>query len=305
MRRNKSLPGKLSPYNSSLSSGRKLPALVTPECLEYKSAKSMTQELTSILSKAKGTSSARALKSSVPLLSSSSTPRVAYRVGSHSTKALRGLTDTPMSKGAFVFPKEDAPRSSTPWVQSLAKETESPRLRVDTESTSRPGTSRQTTGQGQLKPRKLRLLMQGRKERNSDAVGKVLFKKTSRLEKKPVKTQLASVVTRVPLSSAERQARITPSVPEDLQGKRERIYREHLHQTFHALKVFKKLPPPDPIKLKQKQLSLTMRPGHAGKKTMIFDLDETLIHCSDDLETSAVVLPIRFPTGEVISVRCR
>jgi CTD small phosphatase-like protein 2 len=148
--------------------------------------------------------------------------------------------------------------------------------------------------------------MQGRKERNSDAVGKVLFKKTSRLEKKPVvKTQLASVVTRVPRSSAERQARRTPSVPDDLQGQRERIYREHLHHTFQALKVFKTLPSPDPIKLKQKQLSLPMRPGYAGKKTMIFDLDETLIHCSDDLETSAVVLPIRFPTGEVIRVRCR
>lgn len=41
--------------------------------------------------------------------------------------------------------------------------------------------------------------------------------------------------------------------------------------------------------------------GYAGKKTVIFDLDETLIHCNDTLTPPYdVKLPIHFPTGEVI-----
>jgi CTD small phosphatase-like protein 2 len=37
------------------------------------------------------------------------------------------------------------------------------------------------------------------------------------------------------------------------------------------------------------------------KKTIIFDLDETLIHCVDDPETQKpdVILTIRFPNGEI------
>ena len=38
-----------------------------------------------------------------------------------------------------------------------------------------------------------------------------------------------------------------------------------------------------------------------AKKTVVFDLDETLIHCVDDLqkETPDIVLEVRFPNGEV------
>lgn len=40
---------------------------------------------------------------------------------------------------------------------------------------------------------------------------------------------------------------------------------------------------------------------YVGKKTVIFDLDETLIHCNDTLTPPFdVKLPITFPTGEVI-----
>ena len=37
------------------------------------------------------------------------------------------------------------------------------------------------------------------------------------------------------------------------------------------------------------------------KKTAIFDLDETLVHCVDDPDTQAshVVLEIKFPNGEI------
>ena len=38
-----------------------------------------------------------------------------------------------------------------------------------------------------------------------------------------------------------------------------------------------------------------------GKKTVVFDLDETLIHCNENLNSRYdVKLPIVFPTGEVI-----
>ena len=36
-------------------------------------------------------------------------------------------------------------------------------------------------------------------------------------------------------------------------------------------------------------------------KTVVFDLDETLIHCNENMDVlSDVTLPITFPTGEVI-----
>jgi CTD small phosphatase-like protein 2 len=39
------------------------------------------------------------------------------------------------------------------------------------------------------------------------------------------------------------------------------------------------------------------------KKTIVFDLDETLIHCNENMDiVSDVTLPITFPTGEIIEV---
>lgn len=41
----------------------------------------------------------------------------------------------------------------------------------------------------------------------------------------------------------------------------------------------------------------------SDKKTLVFDLDETLIHCNENSNIpSDVMLPIQFPTGEVIKV---
>ena len=38
-----------------------------------------------------------------------------------------------------------------------------------------------------------------------------------------------------------------------------------------------------------------------AKKTLIFDLDETLVHCNDSKDIpSDVILTINFPTGETI-----
>lgn len=43
--------------------------------------------------------------------------------------------------------------------------------------------------------------------------------------------------------------------------------------------------------------------SNIGKKTLIFDLDETLIHCNDSKEVkSDIVLPIIFENGETVDV---
>lgn len=41
---------------------------------------------------------------------------------------------------------------------------------------------------------------------------------------------------------------------------------------------------------------------HGTQKTIIFDLDETLVHCVDDIETENpdVVLNVVFPNGEEV-----
>lgn len=39
------------------------------------------------------------------------------------------------------------------------------------------------------------------------------------------------------------------------------------------------------------------------KKTLVLDLDETLIHCNENLNLPFdIVVPITFPTGEIIEV---
>ena len=94
------------------------------------------------------------------------------------------------------------------------------------------------------------------------------------------------------------------------------IYKEHLIQSFQALTFCKYLKPVDPKVLAQKKVFLPKRPTHKGilsyffcfkynldKKTIVFDLDETLIHCNESTDVPAdVILPIKFPHGEVIEV---
>ena len=46
---------------------------------------------------------------------------------------------------------------------------------------------------------------------------------------------------------------------------------------------------------------LPRRPGYEKFKTIIFDLDETLVHCNEnENEVTDVTLPIKFPTGEIV-----
>jgi CTD small phosphatase-like protein 2 len=80
-------------------------------------------------------------------------------------------------------------------------------------------------------------------------------------------------------------------------------YNDHLYQTFLALKFVRNLPEPDMSQLSGRRLHLTKRPAYMNKKTVIFDLDETLIHCLDESHraNADAVIPIKFPTGEIIN----
>ena len=57
---------------------------------------------------------------------------------------------------------------------------------------------------------------------------------------------------------------------------------EHL---CHSMKIIKKLADvavPKSYEIGDHKLNLKKHPMYEGKKTIIFDLDETLIHCSEN-----------------------
>lgn len=79
------------------------------------------------------------------------------------------------------------------------------------------------------------------------------------------------------------------------------LYQEHFLQTYQALSFIKNLRTTDPSVLAQKRVNLPRRESHKDKRTLVFDMDETLIHCNESLDMPAdVVLPIIFPNGEVV-----
>ena len=81
----------------------------------------------------------------------------------------------------------------------------------------------------------------------------------------------------------------------------ESSYREHLFQTFQSLKFIRTLGPMDPGQLQAKTVHLQRRAGWEGKKTLVLDLDETLVHCLDSVQNSPdVVLQIPFGNGVVL-----
>jgi len=79
------------------------------------------------------------------------------------------------------------------------------------------------------------------------------------------------------------------------------LYQEHFLQSYQALSFIKNVRPTDPAVLAQKRVNLPKRDTHKDKRTLVFDMDETLIHCNESLEMPAdVILPIIFPNGEVV-----
>ena len=79
-----------------------------------------------------------------------------------------------------------------------------------------------------------------------------------------------------------------------------RAHENHLLQTVNALKIVKELKPADFEQIESKTVDLSRKPGYEFKKTVIFDLDETLVHCADQTYKSHVVIPITLPNGETV-----
>ena len=81
------------------------------------------------------------------------------------------------------------------------------------------------------------------------------------------------------------------------------LHKLHLLQTLQSLQYIKQVELPSQEDIKKKQLKLPPpRFPQYQKKTIIFDLDETLIHCIDNLESEVpdIVLNVTFPSGEVV-----
>ncbi|CAD8064512.1 unnamed protein product [Paramecium sonneborni] len=76
------------------------------------------------------------------------------------------------------------------------------------------------------------------------------------------------------------------------------IYQDHFQQSYHALQYCKDIVKPSSNTIANKIVNL---PDNKFKKTIIFDLDETLIHCQESNDDpSDTVLTIKFPTGETV-----
>lgn len=76
----------------------------------------------------------------------------------------------------------------------------------------------------------------------------------------------------------------------------DRLYQEHLFNTFQAVKFIRSLKPVDPVQLAAKAVLLPRL--QYPRKTVVFDLDETLVHCVEDVARAHIAVPITFPTGE-------
>lgn len=93
---------------------------------------------------------------------------------------------------------------------------------------------------------------------------------------------------------------LTQSKPQ--RDKAERLERKHALSVLQGLRLGRSLPAVDQGTLIMKRVSLGRKPGCSGRKTLIFDLDETLIHCCSDISQADVKLPIILPSQQVTTV---
>lgn len=123
------------------------------------------------------------------------------------------------------------------------------------------------------------------------------------------KKQLSSKLIRTPL--VQSNSSFAPGQGQGLEGEEKKglskvkaselSYKEHLFHTFQSMKFVKKLPPADLQQIEEKSVYVKKKPGFEYKKTVVFDLDETLVHCPERVgRRPDVVLKVRFPNGEIL-----
>ncbi|CAD8165360.1 unnamed protein product [Paramecium pentaurelia] len=80
-----------------------------------------------------------------------------------------------------------------------------------------------------------------------------------------------------------------------------RMYREHFFQTYQGICVASYLQPVDPNDLQNKKVKLKQKECYKNKITIVFDLDETLVHCNESLVIpSDLILSIQVSPQETI-----
>ncbi|CAK81167.1 unnamed protein product (macronuclear) [Paramecium tetraurelia] len=80
-----------------------------------------------------------------------------------------------------------------------------------------------------------------------------------------------------------------------------RMYREHFYQTYQGIQVASYLQPVYPNDLQNKQVHLKQKECYKNKITIVFDLDETLVHCNENLAIpSDVIFTIQVSPQEKI-----
>lgn len=82
------------------------------------------------------------------------------------------------------------------------------------------------------------------------------------------------------------------------------LYKEHFRHTFASLKFCKGLVPATSAELSTKIRHYQSKVPNKHSKSLILDLDETLIHCVTAAGQPAdIYLPIKFPNGDTVKVR--
>jgi Dullard-like phosphatase family protein len=76
-------------------------------------------------------------------------------------------------------------------------------------------------------------------------------------------------------------------------------YEDYLNQALTSLTFIKTFPPVDLKQVKERRVMIPRKPGYELRKTLIFDLDETLVHCCLAEEPADVTMKITLPNGIV------
>ena len=82
----------------------------------------------------------------------------------------------------------------------------------------------------------------------------------------------------------------------NLECEGEQAYTQHLLHTFNAMRYIQSINPANESQLQAKSVSLP-RITHK-KKTVVFDLDETLVHCCSNAESAEVRIEVLMPSGD-------
>lgn len=97
----------------------------------------------------------------------------------------------------------------------------------------------------------------------------------------------------------EPKARTSSSTPKSSTKNRQ---QDHLFNTFQAMKLSKFLRQPSIEEIQAKEVKLLKPKGYEKRKTVIFDLDETLVHCLNAPEQGQIELEIELPSGVLTKV---